>query len=52
MKENEPMSRSTERMEESFVVFKYTALFTVNELIERCDCERAVQCEVVPHSRL
>ena len=52
MKENKPMSRSIEGMEEGFVVLKYTALFTVNELVERYDCERAVQCEVAPHTKL
>ena len=40
MEENGPVSRSIERWEEGFILFKYTALFTVNELVERCDREQ------------
>ena len=36
MEENELVSRSIEGWKDSFVVFKYTALVTVNELVERC----------------
>ena len=36
MGDNEPVSRSMEGWEEGFVVFKYTALFTINELVECC----------------